>query len=105
MEIKSENEEYVLCVVTDMEDPVKKYEEGKMLEHLDEEKEKSILEKKIIELALKRYVDREEIIKENMNKIYGIVFGQCTPSLQSVMKIVPYYEKKSKDCGCLWIME
>ena len=40
-----------------------------------------------------------------MNKIYGIVFGQGTPSLQSVMKGVPDYENKSKDCECLWIME
>ena len=34
-----------------------------------------------------------------------VVFEQCTPSLQSVMKGVPEYEKKSKDCDCLWIME
>ena len=40
-----------------------------------------------------------------MNKIYGIVFGRCTPSLQSVMKRVTEYEKKSKDCDCFWIME
>ena len=39
-----------------------------------------------------------------MNKIYVVVFGQCTPSLQSVMKVVPDYEKKSKDCN-FWLME
>ena len=40
-----------------------------------------------------------------MKNIYGIVFGQCIPSLQSVMKVVPDHEKKSKDCDCLWLME
>ena len=40
-----------------------------------------------------------------MNKIYGIKFGKCTPSIQSVLKWVTEYEKKSKDCGCFWIME
>ena len=40
-----------------------------------------------------------------MNKIYGIVFGQYTPGLQSVIKVVPDYENKSKDCDCLCIME
>ena len=39
-------------------------------------------------------MDMEQKIKENMNKIYGIVFGQCTQSVQSVMKWVPEYDKK-----------
>ena len=40
-----------------------------------------------------------------MNNIHGILLGQCTPSLQSVMKEVPDYENKSKDCDFLWLME
>ena len=43
-------------------------------------------------------MDREEKVKENMNNIYGMLFIQCNLSLQSVMKGVPDYEKKSKDC-------
>ena len=43
------------------------------------------MKKKRIELALTRYTNREEEIKENMNIIYGIVFGQFTLIIQSVM--------------------
>ena len=50
-------------------------------------------------------MDREEKIKENRNKIYGIVFGQCAPSLQSAPKGVRNYEKNPKDCDFFWIME
>ena len=50
-------------------------------------------------------MNREEKIKENTNKIYGKVFGHYNLSLQSVLKGVPEYENKSKDCDCLWIME
>ena len=50
-------------------------------------------------------MDREEKIKEKMNKIYGIVFRQCTLSLQSGLKGVSDYEKKSKDCDFWWLME
>ena len=39
-----------------------------------------------------------------MNKIYGIVFGKCTLGLQSAMKEVTDYGKKSKDCDVLWLM-
>ena len=78
---------------------------GGILKDLDEERSKSILNTKRIELALTRYMDREEKIRENMNKIYGIVFGKCTPSLQSVMKGFLDYENESKYYDCLWIME
>ena len=40
-----------------------------------------------------------------MNKTYRIVFGQCTPNIQSEIKGVPEYEDKSKDCNHLWLME
>ena len=50
-------------------------------------------------------MDREEKVKENMNKIRGIVFGQCNRIFQSVMKGGSDYEKKSKYCGCFWIIE
>ena len=90
----------MLCVVTNMEDPMKTFEEDNMPEDLDEKESKSILKKKIIELPLTRYMDREEQIKENPNKIYGVVFEQCTPSIQSLMKGVPDYKNKSKDFDC-----
>ena len=58
-----DNEKDVLCVVTDMEDLMKTSEEENMLENLDEEKSKSILKNRRLELALMRYLDREAIIK------------------------------------------
>ena len=50
-------------------------------------------------------MDREYKINENMNKIYGLIFGECTKSLQLVFKGDPDYEKKSKDWGYLWLIE
>ena len=83
---------------------MKTFEEDNMPEDLDEKESKSILKKKIIELPLTRYMDREEQIKENPNKIYGVVFEQCTPSIQSLMKGVPDYKNKSKDFDCFQLM-
>ena len=88
MERKFDNTKYVMCVVTEMEDPIKNFEEN-IPKYLDEDEFKSTLKNKITELALKRYMDREDKIKEKMNKIYGIAFGQCNLSLQSVFKGVP----------------
>ena len=65
MERNSDNEKYMLCVLIDMEDPVKTFEEDNMPENiLDGEEEKSILKGKIRELALTRYMDIEEKLKK-----------------------------------------
>ena len=94
MERNFDNAKDLFCVVTDMEDPMKTFEESNMMWNLYEEEEKSILNKKRLELALTIYMDRDKIIKENMKTIYGIVFGQFTLSLQSMMKWVPDHDKK-----------
>ena len=49
----------VMCVVTDMGDPMKTFEDNNILGYLDEEEENFILKKKRLELALTRYMDRE----------------------------------------------
>ena len=53
-----------MCVVTYTEDPMKTFEEKNMPGDLYEEESKSILKKKRIELALTRYMDREEKLNE-----------------------------------------
>ena len=47
-----DNAKGVMCVVTDMEDPIKTFEEDIILKYLDEYEAKSILKKKRLELAL-----------------------------------------------------
>ena len=81
------------------------FKENNMLEDLYGEKENSTLKNKRLELAPNKIYGQRKKIKENMNKIYEIVFGKCTPSCQSVLKVFHHYDKKSKYCNCLWIME
>ena len=52
-----------MCVVTDMEGAIKMFEEDNMPRDLDENESKSILNNKRLELALTRYMDREEQTK------------------------------------------
>ena len=40
-----------------------------------------------------------------MNRIYGIIWGQCTPELQLVLKGNEDYNKKSKTFDLLWIIK
>ena len=60
MERKFDNAKDVLCVVRDMEDPMKIFKEENIPEDLYEKEAKSSLKNKILELALIRYIDKEE---------------------------------------------
>ena len=64
MERNIDNVKDVMYVVTDMEYPMKTFEEYKMPKYIDEDESKSILKKKRLELALMRYMDIEEKINK-----------------------------------------
>ena len=52
-----------MCVVTEMNNTMKFVEEKNMRKYLDQDEAKSILNKKRLELALTKYLDREDKIK------------------------------------------
>ena len=65
VEINLDNTKDVLCVITDMEYPMIFFEEDNMSENLDKEEAKSTPKKKRLELALTRYMDREEKLEKS----------------------------------------
>ena len=81
------------------------FKKNNKTEDLDGEEAKYILKKKILELALKICINKKRFLKENTNKIYGIVFGKCALSLQSVLKGFTDHDSQSKDCDYFLLME
>ena len=63
---------------------------------LNESEVRSEVKKDILAVRVRRYIEREAILVSNMNKIYGIIRGQCTPVLQSVLKGNEDLHSKSK---------
>ena len=54
---------------------------------------------------LSKYNRRIELIEDNMEKLYGIVMGQCTESLKSEIKGEDDYEDAEMDSNALWLMQ
>ena len=50
------------------------------------------------------YVTREVGLENNMLKIYGLVKGQCSHSLQAVLKQENDYETKDRKQDVLWLL-
>ena len=63
---------------------------------LNESEVRSEVKKDILAVRVRRYIEREAILVSNMNKVYGIIRGQCTPVLQSVLKGKEDLTSKSK---------
>jgi hypothetical protein len=43
-------------------------------------------------------------MKNNMDKVYGIVKGQCSMSLQTVIKQDPDFDEKNDEHDVLWLL-
>jgi len=56
-------------------------------------------------MRYKQFFSREESINQNINKIYGLVIGQCTPALCSTLKSNAEYKDKSTDYDALWLLK
>ena len=63
-------------------------------------------QKSILAARVRQYIKREEIIYSNMNRIYGIIWGQCIPGLQSVLNWNENYPTKFKmlNFELIWLM-
>ena len=52
----------------------------------------------------KAFVDRKSVLKQNIYKIYGQVWRQCTPKLKEDICVLTDYPDKSKNYDCIWLI-
>jgi len=57
------------------------------------------------EIKCKNFLNRQEILIKNVHKIYGIVIGQCTPTLRSTLKSDNDYNNKSAVFDAKWLLD
>ena len=69
-----------------MEDPKAYLDTKNETKYLNEAEAKSRFKKYVLAERGRQYIEREVILVSNRNKIYGIIWGYCTPGLQSVLK-------------------
>ena len=53
---------------------------------LNIEEVRSEFNKVILEIRVRRYIERESRLASNINRIYVIIWGQCTLGIKSVIK-------------------
>ncbi len=53
---------------------------------------------------MKQFVSRKIKLKDNMDKLYEVVWGQCSPALQSDMKGTKDFKTKEKERDVVWLL-
>jgi hypothetical protein len=70
-----------------------------------EYEEDMVLKKMIWETSMKTYMKRKDLLESNSRSIYTIVWGQCSPMVQSKVESFDEFEAKSGDCDCVWLLK
>jgi hypothetical protein len=69
-----------------------------------EEYEGNMGKKMIWETSMKTYMKRVDLLESNTRAIYVIVWGQCSPMMQSKVESLDAFESKNSTCDCIWLL-
>ena len=89
------------AVFKKLQDPMREFEAKHMPSAIEDPND---IQKEIQKERVKQYVAREMLLKSNMVKVYGLVWGQCSAALQSYVKGLDSYEEKSDVFDVLWLL-
>ena len=81
------------------------FENDNKPEELTEEEKKSTIDREIKKEEIKDYVKDLKLIKSNLKKVYNLIYGNCTESVQTMIKTDSKYEDKSKTFDYKWILK
>jgi hypothetical protein len=54
---------------------------------------------------MKVFAARRAMLRQNKTKTYGVIWGQCSPALQSELMGEPTFKDKSASFDCIWLLE
>ena len=83
---ESNNSNYVLVLVQDMEYPKASFDTKNGPKYLNETEAKSEFKKYVLDERVRKYIEREARLVSSMKKSYGIICGYCTPGLQLLLR-------------------
>ena len=95
----------VLPLVRDEVDPMVGFEAKNLPKDLSDVDKKSEVKVAVQQQRIKLYVTREMELDNNVRKIYGLVKGQCSHSLKTILKQEKEYKIKDRAQDILWLMK
>ena len=94
----------IACIVKDGSDPKPNFDANYKPKDLTDEEEKKDLKVKIYLKDYDRYTKLEDEHKDNLKKLYSIIWGQCSDQLQSAIKYVKDFDLKNNAKDIVWLL-
>ena len=77
---------HIVCMLNEMKDPWSAFDKAEKPEDLFEKEKEWDINILIQKDKVSPYIKLKRKIKNNFRKLYGFIWGQCTPSLQTSVK-------------------
>ena len=65
---------------------------------------KSVIKVKIQSERIKRHIVKEDELKSSLNKLYNIIWSQCSDQLQATVKFLDDYNTKEEGKDIVWLL-
>lgn len=72
---------------------------------LSEDERKSETKKLIWKTQVINFVKRQETQEKNVQVIFSVIWGQCSPTMQSKLQSLDEYDSRSEAHDCAWILQ
>ena len=60
---------------------------------------------KTFELSIKRYLEREDQLKDDMHSLFYVVLGQCDKAITAKLESIDGYTAQVAQGNCLWLLQ
>ena len=61
-------------------------------------------DEKTFELSIKRYLEREDQLKDDMHSLFYVILGQCDKAIIAKLESVGEYTTQAAQGNCLWLL-
>ena len=95
----------IMVLFRKMENPITTFETKYLPAELSDNDKKSQVKQDIYRERIKAYVTREVNMTRNVEKCFGIIWGQCSAGLHARIKGIPEYEEESINMNVLWLIK
>jgi len=95
----------LIPLFSSLRDPMDHFNSKRKPKKLTETQLQDTLEVDIYKESIKVYVSGRTTLTRNVEKTYGIIWGQCSSALQSKIKSVSEYTSKSMELDALWLLQ
>ena len=58
-----------------------------------------------IKQMAKEFIEKRRVTKDNLRKLFAVIWGQCSDPMQTKLQAITDFKKKQKESACGWMLK